>query len=82
MFGWLKTRLAKWASGVQQREIQRLVEENRRLKAEIEEANGGQPIRLTAEQRNLLAKKARNIDPETLKRPSVLTSEEPEQPHD
>lgn len=82
MFRWVKTRLAEWAGGVQQREKERLADENRRLKEEIEEANGGQRIILAAGQRNLLAERARNIDPETLKRLSVLASEEAEKLND
>jgi hypothetical protein len=41
MFEWFRTRLQKWARRVQQKEIERLLEENRSLK----KIKGCRPIR-------------------------------------
>jgi len=46
-----------------------------RLKDELLELNDGEPIRLTPAQRQLLAEKAKGIDPETLKRIAVIDFE-------
>ena len=72
MFKRLKASLSAWAERCQQREIRRLQEEGRRLKEEIAEVNGGESIRLSPEQRCLLAEKAKEIDPEVLKEISVF----------
>ena len=80
MYRWLKRRLVAWLEGIQQREIERLHRKALRLKAELLELNDGKPIRLTVEQRQLLAEKAKGIDPETLKRITVIDFEESESP--
>ena len=49
MIGWLKQRLFAWVDRYQQREIERLHAELVRLKAEVLQSNGGQPIRLPPE---------------------------------
>jgi len=59
-----------------QREIERLVAENRRLKAEIMSHNGGQPIRLTPQEQARLDALRRDIDPEVLKRIDVWADPE------
>ena len=72
MFGWIRTRLQGWVHRVQQKEIERLIEENRRLKAQLLERNGGKPIRLTPEQRRRLEAMRKRIDPEVLKQIDLL----------
>ena len=59
MFKWL----VAWAERCQQREIKRLREEGRRLKEEVNNLDGGEPIPLSPEQRRLLQEKAKVIDP-------------------
>ena len=71
MFQWLKSRLVAWVEDRQRREIARLQQETMRLKEEIERTTG-RPLQLAAEDRRLLAEKARRIDPETLKQISVV----------
>jgi len=80
MYHWLKKRLVAWLEGIQQREIERLHRESLRLKAELLELNDGKPIRLTPEQCQLLVEKAKGLDPETLKRISVVDFENSEPP--
>ena len=75
MFKRLKASLADWAERCQQREIERLHAECCRLKEELIERNGSEPIRLSPEQRRLLAEKAKGIDPEVLKRTTVIDFE-------
>ncbi len=84
MFKRLKTWLVVWAERYQQREIERLHEEGCRLKEELMELNGGEPIRFSPEQRRLLAEKAKGIDPEVLKQISVFDFQDfnPEYPND
>ncbi len=84
MFRLLKRWLVAWAERYQQREVERLREESRRLKEELMELNGGEPIRLSLEQRRLLSEKAKGIDPEVLKQITVFESEgfNPECPND
>jgi hypothetical protein len=84
MFKRLKRCLVAWAERYQQREIERLHEECCRLKEELMELNGGEPIRLSPEQRRLLAEKAKGIDPEVLKQITVFEFEgfNPECPND
>jgi hypothetical protein len=76
MFGWIRTRLQGWAHRVQQKEIERLIEENRRLKAQLLESNGGKPIRLTPEHRRRLEVMRKRIDPELLKHIDLLADAE------
>jgi hypothetical protein len=76
MFGWIRTRLQGWAHRVQQKEIERLIEENRRLKAQWLESSGGKPIRLTPEQRRRLDAKRKHVDPEVLKYIDLLADAE------
>jgi hypothetical protein len=76
MFGWIRTRLQGWAHRVQQKETERLIEENRRLKAQLLESNGGKPIRLTPEERHRLEVMRKRIDPEVLKHIDLLADAE------
>lgn len=76
MFKWIRTRLQEWVSRVQQKEIERLLDETRRLKAQVLESNGGAPIRLTAEQHRRLDAMRKNIDPEILKKIDLLADAE------
>jgi hypothetical protein len=76
MFGWFRTRLQGWAHRVQQKEAERLLEENRRLKAHLLESNGGKPIRLTPEQRRRLEVTRKRLDPEVLKHIDLLADAE------
>ena len=62
MFSWLKS----WLKRQQEREHDRLLEDSRRLRAELEEK--GVDITLTPEQKARLREKAAGIDPEILKR--------------
>ena len=71
MFHWLKKRLVAWLENCQQREIDRLRRETLRLKEEIERTTG-EPIQWSQEDQRLLAEKAKGIDPETLKKISLL----------
>jgi hypothetical protein len=74
MLSWLKRRQVNWAEKVQGPEIDRLLKENKRLKAEIERKTG-KPIQLTPAQRQLLAEQGRGVDPEVLKKISVFEQE-------
>ena len=56
--------------------MEQLYEESRRLKAELMDLNGGESIRFSPEERRLLAKKAKGIDPEVLKEITVLEFED------
>ena len=76
MFTWIRTRLQGWAHRVQQKEIERLIEEARRLKAQVLASNGGKPIRLTLEQRRRLEAMRKRIDPEVLKHIDLLADAE------
>jgi len=84
MFQRLKTWMVAWADRCQQREIQRLREEGRRLKEEVINLNEGEMIPLSSEQRCLLAEKAKGIDPEVLEEVSVfdLQDRNPQRPND
>ena len=75
MFGFLKRRLVAWAEDWQRREIARLQQESMRLKEELERKTG-KPLQLTAEERALLAVKAKGLDPEMLKQISVFDLDE------
>ena len=76
MFKWFRTRMQEWVSRVQQKKIERLLEEGRRLKAQVLESNGGAPIRLTAEERRRLDAMRKEIDPEILKKIDLLADAE------
>jgi hypothetical protein len=76
MFKWFRTRFQEWASRVQQKESKRLLEEGRRLKAQVLESNGGAPIQLTAEERRRLDAMRKEIDPEILKKIDLLADAE------
>ena len=67
MFKWFRTRLQEWARRVQQKKVERLLEETRRLKAQVLESNAGQPIRLTSQERRRLDALRKSIDPDVLK---------------
>ena len=64
MFAWLRTRLRAWAQRVQEKQIARLLMENRELKALLRDNNGGRSLRLTADERRRLDALRRKIDPE------------------
>src|ERR1700676_2495817 len=76
MFTWIRTRLQGWAHRVQQKEIERLIEEARRLKAQVLESNGAKPIRLTLEQRRRLEALQKLIDPDLLRNIDLLADAE------
>ena len=75
MFRKLKKKLKEWAEEVQRHEIARLLEENTRLKQEIEQETG-RPIQLTPEERNCLSEMSKGIDTETLKEIPVFGPEQ------
>jgi hypothetical protein len=76
MFAWIRTRLQGWAHRVQQKKVDRLIEEGRRLKAQLLESNGGKRIRLTLEQRRRLEAMRKRIDPDVLKHIDLLADAE------
>ena len=76
MFQRLKTWLVAWGERYQQPEIERLHAKCCHLKGELMKLNGGEPIRLSPEQRRLLAEKAKGIDPEVLKQICVFGFED------
>jgi hypothetical protein len=76
MFQWFRIRLQAWAHRIADKEIARLMDEGRRLKAQVLESNGGAPIRLTAEQHRRLDAMRKNIDPEVLKKIDLLADAE------
>ena len=76
MLRWIRTRLQRWASRVQQKRIEKLLEEARRLKAQVLERNGGKPIRLSGEQSRRLDALRKRIDPELLRKIDRLTDTE------
>ena len=76
MFRWIRTRLEGWAHRVQQKKIERLLEETRRLKAQVLESNGGEPVRLTFEERRRLDAIRKTIDPELLRNIDLLADVE------
>lgn len=75
MFRRIKERLKAWAEEVQRREMARLLEENIRLKREIERETG-RPNHLTPEKRLRLTEISKGIDSQTLKEISVLSPEQ------
>ena len=75
MFRWLKRRLVAWVEERQRREIARLHEKAKRIKEEIERTTG-EPVQFSLDEKRLLAKKARGIDPEVLKQISIFDLEE------
>ena len=76
MIGWLKQQIFAWVDRYQQREIERLHAELVRLKAEVLQSNGGQPIRLLPEAHQRLNELRKKIDPEVLKRIDLLADAE------
>lgn len=66
MIGWLKARIQAWAHRVQQREVNRLLAENSRLKTELLDSSDGEPIQLTPAERKRLEKLRKDIDPTAL----------------
>jgi hypothetical protein len=76
MFQWFRIRLQAWAHRIADKEIARLMDEGRRLKAQVLESNGGAPIRLTAEQHRRLDAMRKRIDPEILKKIDLLADAE------
>jgi len=84
MFTWLKRWFLAWAERQQQREIERLHEEGRRLKEEVLKITGGGRVPLSPEQRRLLTEKAERIDPKVLRQISLLDFQDlhPPSPND
>ncbi len=80
MIRWLKTRILSWLEECQRRESARLRTEALRLKDEIERTTG-QPIQLTAEDRQRLAESAKGIDPERLEEISAIDPKKFMPPH-
>jgi hypothetical protein len=76
MFRWIRTRLEGWVHRMQQKKIEKLLEENRRLKAQVLASSGGKPIRLTREQRRRLDALRERIDPELLRNIDFLADAE------
>ena len=76
MFQWLMTRLSKWPERILQREIERLLEEHRAMKAQIRELDGVKPIRLSPEDKKRLAAKRQGNDPEWLRAIDALELED------
>jgi hypothetical protein len=68
MFHWLKARFRKLLEQAGEKEIQRLLRERERLRTALINANGGKPIRLTAEQRARLDALRKKLDPELAKK--------------
>ena len=71
MLTWLRKRLLAWVENHQQAEIARLRAESKRLSEEYERATG-EPFRLTTEEHCRLVEKSKGMDPEQLKKASVL----------
>jgi len=71
MLTWPRKRLVAWVENHQRAEIARLRAESKRLSEEYERATG-EPFRLTTEEHCRLVKKAMGMDPEQLKKASVL----------
>jgi hypothetical protein len=78
MCSWLKTGLTKWVQRYQEKRFERLLQENRRLKAQWQELNGGQPIRLSPDERSQLAAKRQELDPQVLQTLDAIDLEESE----
>jgi hypothetical protein len=66
MFCWLKTCLMQCAHRYQEQRFERLLTENRRLKAQLLALNDGQPITLSPEHKRRLAAQRRALDPQVL----------------
>jgi cell division protein FtsB len=78
MFNWLKTSLTKCVQRYQEKRLERLLQENRRLKAQLWELNDGQPIRLSPDERRELTAKRQKLDPEVLQALDAIDLKEPE----
>jgi hypothetical protein len=78
VFRWLKTRLIKCANRYQEQRIERLLKENRRLKAQLLGLNDGKPITLFPDQKRRLAEKRKEIDPKLLKALDAIDIEDTE----
>jgi hypothetical protein len=76
MFRWLKTRLMQYAHGYQEQRFERLLTENRRLKAQVLALNDGQPITLSPAQKRRLAAKRQGLDPQVLQALDAIDLEE------
>jgi hypothetical protein len=66
VFRWLKTCLMQCAHRYQEQRFERLLTENRRLKAQLLALNDGQPITLFPEQKRRLAAQRQALDPRVL----------------
>jgi hypothetical protein len=76
MLRWLR---ARWRATVQQaceKEIERLITEGQRLKAEWRAAHGDEPFCITASDRRRLDELAKNLPPEWVKRHTLLADPE------
>jgi hypothetical protein len=76
MFHWFKVRFRKLLEQAGEKEIQRLLRERERLRTALIKANGGKPIRLTAEQRARLDASRKKLDPELAKKYDLLADYE------
>ena len=68
MLRWMKARFQKFVDWAAHKEIERLLKKNQRLKAESIAANGGKPIRLSAQDRAKLDALRKKLDPELVKK--------------
>lgn len=78
MFNWLKTSLTKCAQRSHEKRFERLLQENRRLKAQLRELNDGQAIRLSPAEKRELAAKRQALDPQVLQTLDAIDLEESE----
>ena len=78
MLNWLKTLLTTYVERYHEKRIERLLQENRRLKAQLQELSGGQPIRLSPDERKELAAKRQELDSQVLKALDAVDLKEPE----
>ena len=78
MFNWLKRGVTKWVQRYHEKRYERLLQENRLLKAQFQELNNGQPIRLSPDDRRELAAKRQKLDPQELQALDPIDLREPE----
>ena len=78
VFRWLQTRLMQCAHRYQEQRFERLLTENRHLKAQLLELNDGHPITLSPEQKRRLAAKRQELDPQVLQALDAIDLEETE----
>jgi hypothetical protein len=78
VFRWLKTRLMKCANRYQEQRFERLLQENRRLKAQLLELNDGQPITLSPDEKRRLDATRQKLDPQVLQALDAIDLDETE----